>query len=177
MQAENFYVLSRGNSHFWARMAFERKHICMEAALRKIKHYCAYRERSHSEVKDKLYGFGLYKSEVEQLISTMVEENYLNEERYAIAFAGGHFRMKQWGRTKIKYEMKQKGIGEYCIRKALASIGQDNYQKTFNKLAREKQRLLKSETNIYTKKKKLQNYLLGKGYEFELIAGLLKEVI
>ena len=157
-------------------MAFERKNIGTEAALRKIKHYCAYRERSHTEVKEKLYSFGLYKSEVEQLMSQLVEENYLNEERYAIAFAGGHFRMKQWGKTKIKYELKQKNVGEYCIRKALASIEEEDYEKTFQKLAKEKLRLLKSEKNIFIKKKKLQNYLVGKGYEFEMIGGFLKEI-
>ena len=157
-------------------MAFERKNIGTEQAYRKIKHYCAYAERSHSEVKEKLYSFGLHKNEAELLMSQLVEENYLNEERYAIAFAGGHFRMKQWGRAKIKYELKQKGVGEYCIKKALASIPAEDYQKTFEKLAAAKLRDLESEQNIFTKKKKLQNYLAGKGYEFEVIVEFLNSV-
>ena len=74
-------------------MAFETKNIGTEAAFRKIKHYCAYQERAHAEVKQKLYGYGLYKNEVEQLISQLIEENYLNEERFAIAFAGGKFQI------------------------------------------------------------------------------------
>lgn len=157
-------------------MAFERKNIGVEAAERKIKHYCGYQERSHAEVKEKLYSFGLRKAEVEQLISQMIEENYLNEERYAVAFAGGHFRMKQWGKTKIKYELKQKGVSEYSIKKALKEIDEDDYEKTFRSLADAKLKTLTSEQNIFTKKKKLQNYLVGKGYEFDLIGRVVNEI-
>lgn len=157
-------------------MAFQAKNIGVEAATRKIKHYCGYQERSHAEVKTKLYSFGLYKQEVEQLISQMIEENYLNEERYAIAYTGGHFRMKQWGKTKIKYELKQKRVSDYCIKKALAQIDDSEYEKTFQSLADAKLGTLKSEQNIFTKKKKLQNYLMGKGYEFEMISRFLSSL-
>lgn len=110
------------------------KNIGTERALQKIKHFCSYQERSHQEVKDKLYSFGLYKNETEALLSQLIEENYLNEERYAIAFAGGKFRIRQWGRIKIKYELKQRGVSEYCIKRALASIDDDDYAKTLEKL-------------------------------------------
>ena len=85
-----------------------KQQLTKEQAHQKAKHYCAYQERCHSEVKEKLYGFGLRKSDVEDLLSKLIEEDYLNEERFAIQFAGGRFRMKQWGRIKIKYELKQK---------------------------------------------------------------------
>jgi regulatory protein len=150
-------------------MAFETKNIGTEAAFRKIKHYCAYQERAHAEVKQKLYGYGLYKNEVEELMSQLIEENYLNEERFAIAFAGGKFRIKQWGKTKIKYELAQKQVSAYCIKKALASILDEDYEKTLAKLAAEKLKTLQGETNIFTKKSKLQNYLVGKGYEFDVV--------
>ena len=150
-------------------MAFETKNIGTEAAFRKIKHYCAYQERAHAEVKKKLYGYGLYKNEVEQLISRLIEENYLNEERFAIAFAGGKFRIKQWGKNKIKYELAQKQVSAYCIKKAIASISDEDYEKTLAKLAADKLKTLQGETNIFTKKSKLQNYLVGKGYEFEVV--------
>ena len=156
-------------------MAFETKNIGREKAFQKAKHYCGYQERSHDEVKQKLYGFGLYKAEVEELLSKLIEENYLNEERYAIAFAGGKFRMKQWGKTKIKYELKLKKVSEYCIKKALKEIDEADYFKTLNKLADEKLKTLKGEKNIFIKKKKLQNYLMGKGYEFDLITAILKQ--
>jgi regulatory protein len=157
-------------------MAFETKNIGTEAAFRKIKHYCAYQERAHAEVKQKLYGYGLYKNEVEELMSQLVEENYLNEERFAIAFAGGKFRIKQWGKTKIKYELAQKQVSAYCINKALASILDEDYEKTLAKLAAEKLKTLKDEKNIFTKKSKLQNYLVGKGYEFEVVGKLVSMV-
>jgi regulatory protein len=126
-------------------------------ALPKAKHYCAYQERCHSEVKDKLYGFGLNTKEVDQIISTLIEENYLNEERFAIQFAGGHFRSKKWGRVKIKYQLKQKKVSEYCIKKALQQIFEA------------KLKTLKSEKNIFIKKRKLQDHLLQKGFESDLI--------
>jgi regulatory protein len=157
-------------------MAFETKNIGKESAFRKIKHYCAYQERSHAEVKTKLYGYGLYKTEVEELISQLIEENYLNEERFAIAFAGGKFRVKQWGKTKIKYELKLKQVSDYCIKKALKEIPDDDYEKTLQKLATEKLKTLQGEKNIFTKKSKLQNYLVGKGYEFDVVGRVVGRV-
>src|ERR1700740_2162465 len=96
--------------------------LTKEQALQKARHFCGYQERHHREVKEKLYGFGLYKNDVEELLSKLIEENYLNEERFAIQFAGGRFRIKQWGRVKIKYALKQKQVSEYCIKKALKAI-------------------------------------------------------
>lgn len=151
----------------------QKLNIGVEEAFRKIKHYCAYQERNHRETKEKLYSFGLYKHEVEQLLSQLVEENYLNEERFVMAFAGGHFRMKQWGKSKIKYELRQKGISEYLVKKALNAIDEDDYEKTFKKLAEVKLKTLKSEKNIFIKKKKVQQYLLQKGYESALITTFL----
>jgi len=137
-------------------------------ALQKIKHYCGYQERCHAEVKEKLYSFGLWKKDVEALISQLIEENYLNEERFAQLFAGGKFRMKQWGRVKIKYELKQKHISEYCIKKGLKEIDENAYMKTLQKLADTKWKSLRSEKNIFAKKSKTMNYLLQKGYEASL---------
>ena len=150
--------------------------IGTEKAFQKIKHYCAYQERSHHEVKEKLYSFGLYKQEVETLLSQVIEEGYLNEERYANAFAGGKFRMKQWGKVKIKYELKQKGVSEYNIRKALAGISHDDYMETLAKLFAAKLKTLRGEKNIFIKKRKLQNYLMQKGFEPSVISQLLKDL-
>ncbi|HTB52763.1 MAG TPA: regulatory protein RecX [Ferruginibacter sp.] len=146
-------------------------------ALPKARQYCAYQERCHSEVKEKLYGFGLHKKDVEELIADLIEENYLNEERFAMVFAGGRFRIKNWGRVKIKYELKQKQVSDYCIKKALQEIGTADYLKTLYKLADKKLKLLKGEKNIFTKKKKLQDYLLQKGFEPQLIQTVIKDII
>jgi regulatory protein len=147
-----------------------------EQALPKVRQYCAYQERCHSEVKEKLYSFGLYKKDVEQLISHLIEENYLNEERFATVFAGGRFRIKHWGKVKIKYELKQKQVSEYCIKKALQEINTADYLKTLYKLTESKLKLLKTEKNIFTKKKKLHDYLLQKGFEGQLIQAVIKDL-
>jgi regulatory protein len=143
--------------------------LSKEQALPKIKHYCAYQERCHSEVKEKLYSYGLYKNDVEPLMAQLVEENYLNEERFAIQYAGGKFRMNQWGKVKIKYALRQKQVSDYCIKKALNSISESDYKKTLHKLAEQKLKTLKSEKNIFVRKRKLNDYLMGKGYEGELV--------
>jgi regulatory protein len=149
-----------------------RKQLTKEQAHQKVKHYCAYQERCHSEVKEKLYSFGLYKTDVEQLLTQLIDEDYLNEERFAILFAGSKFRMKQWGRVKIKYELKQKQVSEYCIKKALKQIDDDAYNNTLRKLYTEKLKTLRSETNQFIRKRKLQDYLLQKGFELTLIQQL-----
>jgi regulatory protein len=146
-----------------------KKYLTKEQALQKLKQYCAYQERCHSEVTGKLYDLGVHKKEHDEIIAALIEENYLNEERFAIAFAGGRFRIKQWGRVKIKYELKQKQVSEYCIKKALAAINEEDYLKTLHKLAEEKRKTLKSEKNIFIKKRKLQDYLLQKGFETQLV--------
>lgn len=145
-------------------------------ALQKIKQYCAYQERCHSEVRDKLYSFGLHKNEVEEIISTLITENYLNEERFALHFAGGKFRMKQWGKIKIKQALKHKQVSEYCIRKAMKQIDSSDYQKAFYKQAELKMKSLKSEKNIFVKKRKLQDFLLQKGFEAEMISQVMKDL-
>ncbi len=140
-----------------------------EQSFSKIKQYCAYQERCHSEVKTKLYSFGLNKNEVEEIVYLLITENYLNEERFAIMYAGGKFRMKQWGKNKIKQSLKFKQISDYCIRKALKEINETDYRKTFFKLADQKIKSLKGEKNIFTRKRKLQDFLIRKGYESHLI--------
>jgi len=147
--------------------------ISGEQALTKIKHYCAYQERSHKEVMGKLYNLGLHKNEAELLLSQLIEEGYLIEERFAIQFAGGKFRIKQWGKKKIEQGLKEKQVSSYCIKKAIAQIDDADYHKTLQHLSTKKWEQLKGEKNIFIKKRKLQDYLLQKGYEYELV----KEVV
>jgi regulatory protein len=149
-----------------------RKSLSKEQALQKLKHYCAYQERCHSEVKDKLYKLGVWKKDHDELIATLIGEGYLNEERFAIAFAGGKFRIKQWGRVKISYELKQKDVGMYCINKALKQIDEEEYIKTLKRLAAEKYAALKHEQYL-VRKKKTMDWLIGKGFERELVRGMV----
>jgi len=149
-------------------MAVFRKQLTPEQALQKLKHYCAYQERSHSEVRDKLFNLGVWKKDHDAIIATLIEENYLNEERFAIAFAGGKFRMKQWGRVRIKYELKQRQVNDYCTRKALRQIEESAYLQTLQQLATSKYALLKGDQYL-VRRKKTSDYLIQKGYEPELV--------
>ena len=152
------------------------KYISKEEALQKAKQYCAYQERCHSEVKEKLYSFGLHKKDVDELLSQLIRENYLNEERFAILYAGGKFRIKQWGKIKIKYSLKQKQVSDYCIKKALAAIDEKDYAKTVQKLFDQKLKTLKAEKNIFVKKRKLQDHLMQKGFETSVVSKLIATV-
>ena len=157
-------------------MAFVKK-LTPEQAFQKARHYCGYQERSHTEVKEKLYSFGLWKTDVEILLSRLIEENYLNEERFAQQFAGGKFRMKQWGRIKIKHELKQKQVSEYCIKKAMKEIDEEEYMKVLQKLAAKKWKSVKGPgVNRFTKLGKTTAFLLQKGYESELVKRVLSEL-
>jgi regulatory protein len=140
----------------------------LAAALQKLRHYCTYQERSHFEVKQKLRELGVRYGDQDEIVATLIDEDYLNEERFAIQFAGGKFRMKEWGKKKILYGLKEKRVSEYCIKKALSSIDQEDYLKTLNKLAEEKYESLKSES-LPEKKKKTIDYLIQKGYEYDLV--------
>lgn len=108
-------------------------------------------------------------------MAQLVEENYLNEERFAKQYAGGKFRMNQWGRVKIKYALRQKQVSEYSIKKGLKEISESDYKKTLQKLAEQKLKTLKNESNVFSKRKKLQDYLLQKGYEGELVREVVNE--
>lgn len=152
------------------------QYLSKEQAFQKIKHYCAYQERSHKEVKDKLYTYGLRTVIVEELIGLLIEENYLNEERFAKQFAGGKFRLKQWGKLKIKYELKLKHVSSYNISSALESIDETEYLKTLHKLAFTKWKSLKADT-IFVKQSKVNAYLLQKGYEKNLINEIIKQLV
>lgn len=150
--------------------------LTIQQALQKARHYCAYQDRCHSEVREKLYSLGLWKNDVEAALASLIEDDYLNEERYAIQFAGGRFRMKGWGRVKIRYELKQKQIGEYNIKKALAAIDAEDYNRTLDKLAADKWKTLGEEANLLLRRKKLQGYLLQRGFETDCVAGALERV-
>jgi regulatory protein len=147
------------------RVMIHQKSASDQIALQKIRQYCAYQERSHQEVREKLFALGLEKKQAEQALALLIEENFLSEQRFATAFAGGKFRIKQWGRIKIRSELKQKQVSETCIKIALAQIDDQAYESTLNALATKKWKSLAGEKNGFIKKGKLREYLLRKGYE------------
>ncbi|MDF2384227.1 RecX family transcriptional regulator [Nostoc ellipsosporum NOK] len=152
-----------------------KKQLTKEQALQKLRQYCAYQERSHSEVRDKLYQLGIWKKDHDEIIGSLIEDNYLNEERFAIAYAGGKYRMKQWGRVRIRYALKQKEVGEYLIKKALKQIDEEEYLALLEKVATERYISLKGEQYLVRKKKTL-DYLIQRGFEHELIHPVVEKL-
>lgn len=147
----------------------------MNAEILKLRHYCAYQERCHMEVREKCWQLGLRGDDIENAIAHLVEENFLNEERYAIAFAGGKFRMQQWGKKKISIALKQKQISAYCIKKALAVIPPDDYWNTLLALTEKKYQSLRSEQYLKRQYKTLQ-FLLQRGFEQELARESIEQI-
>jgi regulatory protein len=143
--------------------------ISPEKALQKLKHYCGYHERCHSEVRQKLYSLGLHKKEVEELIARLIEEEYLNEERFTRLYASGKSRIRCWGKQKIRYELRLKGVSAFCINQALTALDQSEYAAGFDRLALKKWNALRTEKNIFVRKSKWQQFLLQRGYEPAMI--------
>ena len=143
----------------------------MKLAKVKAGNYCAYQERTHQEVRDKLYELGLYSDEVEQVLTELISENYINEERFARTFASGKFRLKHWGRRKIMYELKHRNISSYCIDKALKEITDEEYKRVVMLLIDRKFNQTSGEEFIV--KNKIARYLIGKGFETELVWSIL----
>ena len=142
-----------------------------------IKYYCAYQERSHHEVKKKLYEIGgVDKDEIEELITILIQENYLNEERYARAYTGGKFRVKEWGRQKIIQGLKKQYVSAYCIKKGLEEIDEVQYQKNLLKQFDKKKASLKSDKNKFSRMTKMKAYLIQKGYTYTEINPLLQKI-
>lgn len=147
--------------------------LSKQAALAKAEHYCAYQERSQQELRDKLYEWGLWSNEVEETISELIQTNFLNEERFALAYVSGKFNIKGWGKYKIKQGLKLKRVPDKMIANALKTIDSDAYMKAILLAAEKKIRTI-TEKDAYKRKAKLVSYLLGKGFENDLILDVLK---
>jgi regulatory protein len=145
-----------------------------KTALAKAEYYCSYQERSQQEVRDKLYTWGLFTNAVENVIVELISGNFLNEERFADAYARGKFNEKGWGKNKIKQGLKFKRVSDSLIKKALKSIDDDDYLQMLQKVIQKKDMAL-SEPDPYKRRYKLQQYALSRGYENDLIADVLKD--
>ena len=129
-------LLPRAGAFSFRFAAMLKRTFTKEQAYQKLRHYCAYQDRCHSEVKTKAFSLGMKRTDVEGLLSRLIEEGCLNEERFARSFAGGKFRIKQWGRIKIRSELKKKQISNYCIGAALEEIDDSKYEEVLHKMAK-----------------------------------------
>lgn len=137
-------------------------------ARKKLEHFCAYQDRCHDEVIDKLKGFGIDSDQIDEIVVYLIEHNFLNEERFAKSFARGKHRIKHWGKIRIVNELKFRGISPYNINTALKEIDPNDYLQNFNALAERCWENLR-EPNLIKKKKKCADFLFRKGYENQLI--------
>lgn len=152
------------------------KPLTFEQAKQKALRYCAYQERSHQEVKNKLYELGLYASQVDELLAYLITEGFLNEERYAKLFAGGKFRMKQWGRIKIVHALESKGVSPACIRIGLKEIDEADYEQTLGKVLTSKIDEVSGD-NAFVVRDKVSKYAIQKGFEPDLVWQKLKKLL
>lgn len=152
-----------------------KKQLSVSEAKARIYKYCAYQERCHQEVKNKLYEYGLRSYEVDELLTHLITEGFLNEERFAKAFAGGKFRMKKWGRVKITHELESRGITKNCIKIALREIDMNIYQSTLEEILTRKFQEI-DEANLFVKRDKIATYAIRKGYESDLVWGMIRKL-
>lgn len=142
-----------------------------------IARYCQYQERCHSEVRRKLYELGVRLPKTDELIAALIEKDILNEERFAIAYARGKFRMMQWGRVKIKLVLKQKQVSDYCIKKALNGIDSSEYYNVLLRVAAKYLEKMAPVRHPGIRKQKLYRYLMQKGYEPDLVGEVVKTLL
>ncbi len=147
-----------------------------QQAFVKAAKFCAYQERTQAEVRAKLHEYGFWGEEAEAVIVRLIEDNFINEERFARTYAGSKFRLKKWGRRKIKQALQQKQLSTYCIKAGMEEIKDEDYEATLKELLEKKIPQIKT-SNVLVLKQKLLNYALSKGYESEWIWRSLKELL
>jgi regulatory protein len=153
-----------------------KKYWSIQEAKLKIASFCAYQERCQEEVRRKLAERGIYGEQAEELISDLIEEGFLNEERFTKAFVRGKYGLKKWGRNKIIQELKFRKISPNCIQSGMKEIEEDEYWHNLLSQAEKKWILIK-EKDPLIKRFKLQQYLIGRGFEIDLIQMAIEEMI
>lgn len=145
--------------------------------LQKAASYCAYQERTQDEVRKRLQKWEVWGEEADEIIAELISTNYLSEERFAKTYIGGKFRMKSWGKMKIKQELHRRGLSEYSIKEGMKEIPEDSYKNSVKELLVKKKILLdRTETDKFKLKQKLARFALGKGYESELVWKTIEEL-
>jgi regulatory protein len=153
------------------------KRLSFEEALVKAQRYCAYQDRCHQEVRFKLVEWGVYGEDLEQVLAELIQERFLDEERFARSFTRGKFRIKQWGRLRILRELKKRDISDYCIRAGLSEVEEEAYAQTLRDILSKKNALLPAELPVFERRQKLFRHALSRGFEPERIQAALQELI
>lgn len=153
----------------------KKDYLTKEQALQKAQRYCAYQDRCHQEVRYKLLEWGVYGDDLEDILVSLIEERFLDEERFARSFARGKFRMRQWGRDRIRRELQRRDISAYCLRKAFEEIDEAEYRATLLAIL-EKRLAQDSDRNPYEQRQRTAAYAIRRGYEPALVWEFLREL-
>ncbi len=154
------------------QMAKYKKYLTYEEALKKLEHYCAYQDRCHSEVRSKLLDLGIYGDELERVITDLIDNDFLNEQRFAESYARGKHRMKKWGRYKITSHLKFKKVSAYCIKKGLQQIDEEEYIEMLEVIL--SKRL--GDNPSFAEVGKAAKFAISKGYESPLVWETIKSL-
>ena len=157
-------------------MMQKKKSYTVDELQKKMEYYCVYQDRCHQEVERKMNEHQLIPEAKEKILLYLMQHNFLNEERFSKSFARGKFRIKNWGKQRITRALKSKNISAYNIKTALKEIEEEEYLQTIYSITENRNNSI-AEKNIYKRKKKLQDFLLRKGYEYDLIFKTVNEVL
>lgn len=152
------------------------KSYTLEEATKRMERYCAYQERCHQQVHGKLREMRMIPEAIDQIVTHLISENYLNEERFAKAFARGKFRIKHWGKNRITAELKSRDISKFNIAIALREIEDQEYYQSLNELAEKRLRQI-TRLQLVKKRRKLADYLLYRGWESHLVYEKIRELL
>ena len=153
-----------------------KKYVSRDEALLKLQRFCAYQDRCHQEVRSKLLDLGIYGDDLEAIMAELIADTFLDEERFARSFARGRFRTKQWGRVRIRQELKRRDITDYCIRKAMEEIGEEDYLLTLEAVIHKKNGLLRT-GDPFDRRRRLADHAVRRGFEPELVWEKVKAIV
>jgi len=152
-----------------------RKVYNTDEALKRMQVYCAREDRCQQDVVEKLNQVGIYGSERDEIIVSLISDGFIDETRYAKAYVSGKFSQNQWGRIKIRQGLKMKGISDFCIRTAMEVIDEEAYEVCLERLMEKKQGTAEFDSS-YEGRSKLMRYALGKGYESEICSKIIRKL-
>jgi regulatory protein len=154
----------------------QKKYLTKAQALKKLQRYCAYQDRCHSEVRSKLIELGVYGDTLEEVMAELIVDRFLDEERFARSYVRGKFRLKKWGRIRIKQELRLRKISAYCTKKGLEEIEEEEYLACLRAILEKKIKDYARKDDDFTAHQKAAVYANGRGYEYSLIWEILREI-
>ncbi len=147
----------------------------LKIAIERLKNYCALQDRCQWDVTQKMKEWGLLEMTQNHILEILIQEKYVDEERFAQSFCRGKFLIKQWGKVKITNELKKKKISNICIKKGLKEIDLTEYDLLLENLLTKKNDTLRDK-NHFTRKSKLARFLIQRGFEGNLVWDKIREL-